>query len=155
MASKIVVMKSGNFEAETTAERLNVELEALRQQLIDHTGVTTAEDGTEFPTQSFDVHPDIKAGIKAKVAFLVGVFMADKRISSGGREPKADLAALQKVYVDYMRSNPGADKGVAAMDVAVQYNQGRDVKIDQTYVQRQIKRYGWDALVNVPEPAAS
>lgn len=156
--AKILVVKSGEFKAQETAEKLVAELKSLRDQLVEITGVKTVKDDkgneSEVPDKTFTVDPDTKAEIKRLMNFGVGVFMANKKLSNTGRDPKADLASLQRVYVDYIRGHRTQNRSLAAMNIAVQYNNGKteDQHITSGYVERAAKKNNWDSLIDVPEP---
>lgn len=157
MASKIVVMKNGEFQAQSSAERLENELASLRGQLVEVVGVRQNNDGVEFPAQDYAVEPAIKKSIVNHLKYLQGVFMADKKESNTGRAPKADQVVLRQIYVSYMRNHRTQNKNLAAMNIAMEYNNGRpeNEHIDNGYVVRNAKSGGWDSLIDVPEPATA
>lgn len=154
MAGKIVIMKNSEFQAQSSAEKLESELASLRAQLSEVTGVRQNEDGTEFPASDFIVDPETKRNIVDHLNFIRTTFQANKKLSNTGREPKADLTSLQRVYVDYIRGHRTQNRELAAMSVAVQYNDGRseDQHITGSYVVRAAKKNNWDALIDAPEP---
>lgn len=155
MASKVIVMKGDQFQAQATADKVVVELEALRNQLSGVLGVRKTDDGVELPGEDHTVSPETKKAIVNHITFIRSSFMADKSDSNRGRQPKADLAALQRIYVEHRRSHrTQKNVAMAAMNVAIAYNANlpEDQQIDGGYVLRNAKANKWDDLIDVPQP---
>lgn len=154
MASKVIVMKGDEFQAQATADKLESELAALRNQLSGALGVRKTDDGVELPGVDYTISPETKKAIVNHLTFIRSSFMADKSDSNRGRQPKADLATLQRIYVEHRRSHRTQNVAMAAMNVAIAYNTNlpEDQQIDGGYVLRNAKTNKWDDLIDVPQP---
>lgn len=166
MAAKNLVAKVKRdgaevIDADETGKRLLTALTEYVEQFSAALGVETVQVLVNNKQKPRDkvvnplvVHPEIKAGIVHNLQILESAMKSDRKISNPGREVKADIPALQRMYVEYRRNHPSHAVAIAAMNVAVKYNSDRDESawLNPTYVQNKVKSEGWEGLISIPSP---
>jgi DNA-binding XRE family transcriptional regulator len=156
--AKVVVLKNGEFQPEASIDKLLVALRDFKNEMAGVLGVrkeTVNKAEREVADNPVTIDPEKKAELIDITGYFRSGYMADKKISNKGRAEKADVAALEKIYVDYMRQNPKQKAGVAATFIAVKYSTDHpDLDpIDSSYVTRMADKRNWNNLVNVPADA--
>ncbi len=143
--------KTGNFDAETTAENLAKTFADFYAQLAPLGGSVTVKVGKdkqydkEVAETTFDVPPSAKKEIVRAVDYIKSMFRSKKK-GAVGRRVLADETILQRIYVDYRRKHPERPLAIVAAGVANAYNEETEFSrpISATYALNMAKKEGWD-----------